>query len=94
MCAKTLGELRHSYPVFVGDARGTLSVYEDGIEMDSPRKIMITSNYVISVERVAGKALNRCQVKLGYFDMFGNKNFCEFLMHEDDLRSLKKELQK
>ena len=94
MCAKTFGELKHSYTVFFGEARGNLSVYEDGLELDGARKIMAGKSYVIGIEREGGSALNRCVVKLDYYDIFGNKNSVSFLMHEDDLRSLKKDLGK
>ena len=94
MCAKTLGELRHTYSTFVNESKGTISVYEDGIEMDTPRKIMVQKSYIIGVEKVATKPLNKCQVRIDYYDMFGNKNAVEFMMHEDQLRALKMDLRK
>jgi hypothetical protein len=94
MCAKTLGELRHTYTTFFNESKGTISAYEDGLEMDAPHKIMVQKSYVISIEKTATKALNKCQVKLSYYDMFGNKNSVEFMMHEDQLRALKMDLKK
>ena len=94
MCAKTLGELKHSYSTYYNESKGTISTYEDGVEMDAPRKIMVPSSYVIAITKVATKALNKVQVRLDYYDMFGNKNAVEFAMHEDQFRALKMDLKK
>jgi hypothetical protein len=94
MCAKTLGNLMHSYRTFYNESTGTISSYEDGLEMDAPRKIMVQSSYVIALTKVAAKPMNKVQVRLDYYDMFGNKNAAEFLMHEDQFRSLKMDLKK
>ncbi|MDD5348519.1 MAG: hypothetical protein PHT59_07890 [Candidatus Omnitrophica bacterium] len=94
MCAKTLGELKYSLSTFANEAKGRLSVYEDGIEMDSPKKIMITKNYVSALERTAQKPMNKCEVRLDYFDIFGNKNSVEFVMYEEEFKTLKMFLQK
>ena len=94
MCAKTLGELKHSFSTFCNESKGALLVYEDGIEMDSPKKIMITRNYVTGLERTAGKPMSKCDVRLDYFDIFGNKNAVEFVMYEDEFKALKRFLQK
>ena len=94
MCASTLGQLRHSFAVFFGDSKSTLSAYEDGIELDSPRKILVTKNYVTALERLSGKPLNKCQCRLDYFDMFGNKASLEFSMYENEFLALKADLGK
>ena len=33
-------------------------------------------------------------MRIDYYDMFGNKNAVEFMMHEDQLRALKMDLRK
>jgi len=94
MCAKTLGDLKHSYSTYFNESKGTISTYEDGIEMDAPRKIMVQNSYIVALTKVATKALNKVQVRLDYYDMFGSKNAVEFLMHEDQFKSLKIDLKK
>ena len=55
---------------------------------------MVAKNYVAGVERTGAAALNKCSAKIEYYDMFGSKNAVNFLMHEDDFRALKSDLQK
>jgi len=94
MCAKTLGDLKHSYSTYFNESKGTISAYEDGLEMDAPRKIMVQNSYIIALTKVADKALNKVSVRLDYYDMFGSKNAVEFMMHEDQFRGLKLDLKK
>ncbi|MFA6330141.1 MAG: hypothetical protein WCX64_05675 [Candidatus Micrarchaeia archaeon] len=94
MCAKTLGELKHSYSTYFNESKGTISAYEDGLEMDAPRKIMVQNSYIIGLTKVATKAMNKVVVRLDYYDMFGSKNAVEFMMHEDQFRGLKVDLKK
>jgi hypothetical protein len=86
--------MKHSYATFFGDSKGNVTSYEDGVEFDSPRKVLITSNYITSLEKLASKSLNKCDVRLNYYDIFGNKTDLAFMMYENEFRALKADLGK
>ncbi|MBI4361118.1 hypothetical protein HY572_05090 [Candidatus Micrarchaeota archaeon] len=82
------------YTVFTDKGTGSVSVSDDVLTIQAGRTVRIKTTYVISVEKTGDLALNKVQVQISYYDLFGNKESVSVAMHESDYRGLKKALGK
>lgn len=82
------------FRVFTPNGTGSISLSDDLLTIQAGRTVRIKPTYVISVEKSGDLALNKVQVDLAYYDLFGNKETVTLAMHDPDFCSLKKALGK
>lgn len=82
------------YTVFTEKGTGFVSVSDEVLTIQTGRTVRIKTTYVIALEKIADLALNKVQVELSYYDLFGNKEQAILAMHESDYRGLKQALGK
>jgi len=82
------------YLVYFGSTLGKISVYDDGVVIQTGKKhIPVRTNYVEALNRAGGEPiLGKVTVELSYFDMFGNREVLEVRMRENDLAALKQDI--
>jgi len=88
------GASKGKFNVAVADSRGSIEVFEDGLEIKAGKVIQLRSNYIVSLEQRQKMALNKVGAVLEYFDMFGNKEQLAFSAQASDFAALKKLLGK
>ncbi len=68
---------------------GHVIVTGEEVTVSLGKSVTIKKNYVFSIEKTATLALNKVEVNLAYYDLFGNKEDSRFIMAENDFRALK-----
>ncbi len=89
-----LGQLKAKFSIYLDKGRGSVEVYDEGVEISAGKLLQLRNNYVVSLERGNKLPLNKTGAIIWYYDMFGNKESSAFAMNEDDFRALKKILGK
>ena len=89
-----LGASKARFSIYLDKGRGSIEVFDDGVEVNAGRVLQMRNNYVVSLERGNKLPLSKVGAIVWYYDMFGNKESIAFAMNEDDFRALKKILGK
>ncbi len=94
MASNPLGASKARFNIAAGNSRGSIEVFEDGLEIHGEKFVQLRNNYVVSLEQTGKLALNKVSAEMDYFDMFGNKEQLSFSLASHDFASLKKLLGK
>jgi len=94
MASNPLGASKARFNIAVANSRGSIEVFEDGLEVKADKFVQLRNNYVVSLEQTGKLALNKVGATMDYFDMFGNKEQLVFSIAAHDYASLKKLLGK
>ncbi len=85
-----LGASKARFSIYLDRGRGSVEVFEDGVEVSAGRLLQLRNNYLVSIERGNKLPMTKVGATIWYYDMFGNRESTSFAINEDDFRALKK----
>lgn len=92
--ANTKPNVAIKFSVFTPNGNGYIEISGEDVSITTPKNAKFKKNYIDSITKIGDLALNKVDVNLAYYDLFGSKEQLHFAMSTAEFQALKKILGK
>ncbi|MBI5224411.1 hypothetical protein HY989_00920 [Candidatus Micrarchaeota archaeon] len=82
------------YSFFTNSGNGNFELADDTLIMQGWKNLKIKKTHVMELTKISDLALNKVEVEMKYFDMFGGNELLRFAMRDSDFKAMKSTLGK